>query len=141
MSLLSKKSSIIVSLFVLLLLGTNIFTYKVATEKTNFDMFLLDIGYDFSLLKGLDENKIQTIKSLLVGGIGRIFYAAGKDDDLNKFIPVCKYFTDENIQRYKKYDNYYDEKYKNYINQESKELNKIVKLGEEKLISFCRKNK
>ena len=79
--------------YLLLLLGTNIFTYKVATEKTNFEMFLYEVGYDFALLKGVDEINTDALKSILVGSIGRVFYEAGKADDLNAFMLVCKYFT------------------------------------------------
>ncbi len=129
---LQKKSLIIISLVICLLLGTNIYTYKISSKNTKFDSFLFERVFDFKLLESLDENKTEEIESVLMGNIGLLFFEAGITNDINKFLPICKYLTVENVQLYNKYNST-----NRSLDPKYEELYKVKKLGGKKLIELC----
>jgi len=118
------KIKIFITIF--LFLATNTITYKITTEKTNFKLFLYDIGFSFNILKMLDNEKSHSAKLFLAYDISRLFYEAGQKHDVEAFAPACKYLTTENLNILDKYYNGKDDK--------------IVKSGKEKIIKMC-KNK
>jgi hypothetical protein len=116
--------------FVMLLIVviTNLLTYKVTMDKLNFKHFSEDIAFSLNILKMLDnedcDNQTKYTKHFLAYDINRLFYEAGKTNDLNSFSTVCKYLTVENLK---------------IINRYSMDINdKNISNGKNNIINFCK---
>ena len=103
-----------------ILIFTHLYTYYIAKEKTNFNNFLQEIHYSFSLLSALEDKKVDTVKVLLSSDINRVFIDASKSDNITKYTPLCKYMYSHDLLILNQYD---DPNYQVTLGQ-----NKIKKL-------------
>ena len=108
------------------------------SEKIKDEYFIFEIKYELMLLKALEDNKTDVVKSLYAGSINRVFVEVMKGDDIGKYSALCKDFTQDNVHLLKKYDlNISDESISSSMSKERLDREMEFIKSRDKLLKYC----
>ncbi|MEJ2414195.1 MAG: hypothetical protein P8Y22_02825 [Sulfurimonas sp.] len=105
---LNKKYIFII--FVILLIS-NLVTFKLTYDFVDMKSFLLHTQLDAINLKAYDQNKTQFLDLAMNGGIDSILNDAGKIDNVEKYKSLCQVFDKELFEIVEKYHRINRERY------------------------------
>ncbi len=123
---LKFKKIIYAFLFLFTLSLSHLYTYKIANYNAEIRAFIVEISMHTLLLKALDENKTDTVKNILTYSSLGLFYDAGKRNNIEIFLPLCKEIDKDTMLLLEK-----------YILFEDNEIDRLEKLGKEKIEKLC----
>ena len=93
-----KSKLTLVTLFLILIVGSNWITYKLAFYSGKMDYFFNQVQIDALTLKELDKNDTETAETILQLTINSFLLEVGRTNEIDQYQSMCKVFDKELFQ-------------------------------------------